>query len=571
MKKYTTIASYIAMTFAVCACGNLQPDKQAGIIPEPVYLQQTDGLPFSMDEKTPLSYSDISLRELAQQLSGELKTQTGFSLPVDAAPSAFQTKSVYLELTGTAAIPVALPQTYGLSPKDANPADEQYALLISADTLRLTSASVEGLYRGTASLRQLIGARSLPLKLPALQIYDAPRFAWRGLSLDVSRMFFTVPEVKTVIDMLALYKMNVLHLHLSDNEGWRIQINACPQLTETGSEMPNKNRKGGFYTQADYQELVGYAAGRFVTIVPEIDLPGHTSAVFASYPELKNAVPVSNETNKAVISMVALDPDDDAAMLLVKNVLSELASLTPGSYIHIGGDETFGMPEEKYVQFIDKTRDIMRDIRKKTVGWQEISRAHIGAGDIIQHWIAPGMEQILSEDSAIASMIPPEMLKAMVDMFAKAPEDIERGIGKQAKIIVSPARFAYLDFPYKEPSHEPAQEADRLRLGLSFYPGATIEDSWKWNPATFNPLIKETHIAGVEAAIWCETIESLSDLQFLLLPRLSGMAEKGWSSQDTTQDTTGWETYKERLAAQSPIWEKAGWNYFKSSLVDWEK
>jgi hexosaminidase len=569
MKKRMTILSSIAMMFAGYAYGNPPSDRQVCIIPEPAYLRQTDGASFSVSGKTPLSYSDDSLRELALQLSAELNMQTGISLPVDEEPSSFRPKSIYLELTDKLTVPVPLPQTHGVSPKDADPAGEQYALHISADTLRLTSTSAEGIYRGIASLRQLIGARSLPVELPSLEIYDASRFAWRGLSLDVSRTFFSVREVKTVIDMLALYKMNVLHLHLSDHEGWRIQINAYPRLTEIGSEMPNKNRKGGFYTQEDYRELVRYAGERFITLVPEIDLPGHTAAVFASCPELKNAVPAGSGTNHSTgINMVALDPDDDAVMLFVKNVLGELASITPGSYLHIGGDETFGMPKEKYVQFVDKTRKIVReDIRKKIVGWQEISRAHLGSGDIIQHWIAMDMEESLGENSAISTMLPPEMLKAMVDMFSEAPEDIVRGIGKQARIIVSPARSAYLDFPYKETGADPAQEADRQRLGLSFYPRTSIEESWNWNPSTFNPLIKEPHIAGVEAVIWCETIESLSDLQFLLLPRLSGIAEKGWSSGEAT----GWDIYKKRLAGQSPIWKKAGWNYFKSSLIEWKE
>jgi hexosaminidase len=568
MKNNVIILGAMAIICAGCTYGTPRPDGEICIIPAPVYLRQTGNASFSVNGKTPLSYSDNSIREIALQLSGELEAQTGVSLAVDESPSAFRTKSIYLELAGKITAPVPLPPAHGVSPKEADPADEQYALHISADTLRLTSASAEGLYRAVSSLRQLIGARSLPARLPALQIYDAPRFAWRGLSLDVARMFFTVPEVKSVIDMIALYKMNVLHLHLSDHEGWRIQINAYPRLTETGSEIPNKNRKGGFYTQSDYRELVRYAAERFITLVPEIDMPGHAAAVFASYPELKNAVPASDRTNSMGINMVALDPDDDNVMLFVKNVLGELASITPGNYIHIGGDETFGMPKEKYVQFVNKTRNIVReDIHKKIVGWQEISRAHIGAGDIIQHWIALDMENQLGEDSPISSMIPPEMLKAMIDMFSEAPEDIDRSIGKQARIIVSPARFAYLDFPYRETGVDPVQEPDRQRLGLSFYPRTTIEESWDWSPATFNPLIKESHIAGVEAVIWCETIESLSDLQFLLLPRLSGVAEKGWSPQETT----GWETYRKRLAGQSSIWEKAGWNYFKSSLIDWKK
>ncbi|MDR2811383.1 MAG: beta-N-acetylhexosaminidase [Tannerellaceae bacterium] len=567
MTKQISFLGCMVFLCAGCTFTPSQPDKEAHIIPAPVYLRQTtDGASFSINAKTPLAYSDNSLRETALQLSAELKTQTGVALPVEEAPSTFRTKSIYLELTDRITTPEPLPETFGISPKEANPADEQYALHISADTLRLTSASAEGIYRAMASLRQLIGVSTFPVQLPALQIYDAPRFAWRGLSLDVSRTFFTVPEVKTVIDMIALYKMNVLHLHLSDHEGWRIQINAYPRLTEIGSAIPNRNRKGGFYTQDDYRELVRYAAERFITLVPEIDMPGHTAAAFASYPEMKNAVPSGSATNSAGVNMVALDPDDPAAMLLVKNVLSELASLTPGNYIHIGGDETFGMPKEKYERFVEKTRNMVREeIRKNIVGWQEISRTRIGAGDVIQHWIALDMEGSL-ESPDVASAIPPEMLKAMKELFAEAPGDITRAIEKQARIIISPARFAYLDFPYRETGVDSLQETERQRLGLSFYPRTTVEESWNWNPTTFNPLIEATHIAGVEAVIWCETIESISDLQFLLLPRLSGVAEKGWSPQETT----GWEMYKKRLAGQSPMWEKAGWNYFKSSLIDWE-
>ena len=538
------------------------------IIPAPTSLQMKDGS-FELNNKASITALSPELAPLAQFLSDEIKKQTGISLPVNGADKP-KTKGIILTLEKDDAKLQALPQTYGLSPKDGNPADERYSIEIDKSAIRISASAAEGIFRGITSLKQIIGINddtNKSIKIPALEIKDSPRFAWRGLSFDVSRMFYTVPEVKEVIDMLSLYKMNVLHIHLADNEGWRIEIKKYPNLTKIGAFIENRGRKGGFYTQEEFSELVRYAAERFVTVVPEIDMPGHTAAAFASYPELRNAVKIKTANNTPFIKMCALDPDDPYTMQFAEDVFTELAAITPGSYIHIGGDETFGMAEDKYFRFIEKLRPVIIKSGKKMVGWQESVRADIQSGDVIQYWMHMNMDKMLSDNSQVTSMIPKETLEILTNTFKEAYKDPGRAVSKNIKMIISPAAFVYLDFPYAEGSSDSTQNAEVKRLGMPFYPARTIKESWDWDPATFNPVINpENNVAGIEGAIWCETISSFSDVQFMLLPNLAGVAEKSWAKHETAQ----WDEYSKRLAVQAPFWNNMNWNYFKSSLIEWK-
>ena len=325
-------------------------------------------------------------------------------------------------------------------------------------------------------------------------------------------------------------------MHLSDNQGWRIEIKKYPELAEIGGQLPNNGRKGGYYTQEEFKDLVNYANERFITIIPEVDIPGHTAAVFAAYPDFKNAVKFKTKVNIPGQAFNALDVDDPKAMQFTEDVIAELAALAPGNYIHIGGDEAIGLPHDKFVRFINKTREIVLKNGKKMVGWQETARADISEGDVIQHWIYLKQK---SEDSSKKKDNIPAEYKEIMALFAEfmkeAPKDPGLGISKKAKVILSPSGYVYLDHKYLEPSADSTQNAEQERLGMA-------------------------------AAIWCETITNFRDLQFLLMPRLAGVAEKGWSKVENTH----WDEYKVRLGAQAPLWEKADWNYFKSSLVDWK-
>ncbi|MDR0430737.1 MAG: beta-N-acetylhexosaminidase [Tannerellaceae bacterium] len=556
--------------FQSCVEAENVPLDNTSLIPAPYHLTGKSGSPFILDESTTITYSDASLQEVAHLLSGHLSKETGLPLKVENTPSAAKSKSIHLKVAPAINALEPLPQPIGISAKDGNPKDEFYTLSVSSNKIEIASTAIEGVYRGISSLRQIVNGSTKDansFQIVSREMIDGPKFAWRGISFDVSRCFFDMHEVKQMIDMLALYKMNVLHWHLTDNQGWRVEIKKYPKLTEIGSQIPNGNRKGGYFTQEQYKEIIQYAADRFITVVPEIDMPGHTAAVFASYPELKNAVNLQNiKFNIPGQALGALDPDDENTMGFVEDVLTELAAMTPGSYLHIGGDETFGMPEDKFIMFIDKVRPMVHKLGKKMVGWQETSRASIGSGDLIQHWIYLNTEQAFEENDNLSSMLSPEFIEILKSTFAEAAHDVERALGKNAQIIMSPSGFVYLDHSYKETSTDPNQQAEADRLGMPAYPKQTVEEMFNWNPITFNPSIKPENIAGVECAIWCETIESFSDLQFLVLPRLSGVAEKAWSDNGTGD----WNEYRVRLGSQAPLWQRFGWNYFKSSLVDWK-
>jgi len=573
MKQVNLLIATAIGLVSIFGCSKSEPInlKNTSLIPEPYSFQGYSGSPFILNENTDISYSDVSLQKIAQQFSSDIHQQTGISLSVAGNSSNKESKTIFLELSDNIPALNDLPKVNGISPKDGNPVDEQYLLTISSKRIHINATAPEGIYRGLTSLRQLMNSvedNNKEIQLVPLEIKDSPRFAWRGLSYDVSRYFSEVSEVKKVIDMLSLYKMNVMHWHLTDNQGWRIEIKKYPLLTEVGSQVPNRNRKGGYYSQEQYKEIVQYAADRFITVVPEIDFPGHTAAVFASYPELKNAVtPRYLKLNIGGLSLGALDPEDEKTMEFVKGVFTELAAITPGSYIHIGGDEAFGMPEEKFIKFINNVIPIVKGAGKKVVGWQEIARADIGAEEIFQHWIKIDIEKMLSSgNQSQISMLPPEIQKLLIETFTGAEKDVELGIGKHAKTIISPTSFSYLDSPYGETSSDTSQEEDRSRLGLRSYPLVTLEEFYSWDPTTIDSRISIDNIAGIEAAIWCETVESFSDLQFLVLPRLTGLAEKGWS-----QESAGnWADYGARLGSQSPLWNKAEWNFFKASSIDWK-
>ena len=537
------------------------------IIPAPAVLKTGSGT-FTLSAKTQILFSDPSLASVAVNLSKDLEKQTGLLLPVSKQEIAGNAKGILLIIDNDNKQFEGLSATYGVSPKDGNPADERYSMEVTGKNIRISASSAEGVFRGATTLRQLINVQKPQvdnIKIPALSIYDSPRFAWRGLSFDVSRYFSPIEEVKEVIDMLALYKMNVMHLHLTDNEGWRIEIKGYPKLTEVGGFVNNKGRKGGFFTQEDYKEIIRYAAERFITIVPEIDLPGHTASVFAAYPELKNGA--SGKTIMPGMKLMALDPEDKNAMDLVETVINEVSAMTPGSYFHIGGDETFGMSEDKFISFIDKVRPMIKNTGKKMLGWQETSRTSSNSDDIIQYWIHFNIEKMIGDNSQISSMLPKELLNVLIETFTEAPKDIIRAVSKDMKIIMSPSEFLYLDAPQAEASADPAQAADMARIGQRTYPKISIKDRLNWDLSTINSEINwKKHIAGIEAAIWCETIESASDLQFMLLPRIPGVAEKAWA----TGESIDWDDYSIRLSEQSRFWNNAGWNFFKSSLVEWK-
>ena len=407
---------------------------------------------------------------------------------------------------------------------------EGYTLRVDGTGVRIDAAAPAGLFYGAQTLRQLLppeveytAARPRPLAVPHARVEDRPRYAWRGAMLDVSRHFFEVEEVKRYIDLLAMHKLNRLHLHLADDQGWRIEVPGWPRLTEHGGSTEVGGGPGGFYTTEEYRELVRYAADRFVTVVPEIDMPGHTNAALASYPAL-NCDGVSPPLYTGIqVGFSALCVESEATWEFVDAVVGHLAANTPGPWIHIGGDEVEELTEEEYAHFIERVQEIVHRHGKTMVGWGEIAAADLAPRTLIQHWRGTGEE--------------------LAGAWA-------------GQVILSPATNVYLDMKYH----------DAFPIGLAWAGLTPLRKAYEWDPAAIIPGLPANAIAGIEAPLWAETIGTVHDLESMAFPRLAAIAELAWSPADATD----WDAFRRRLARHGLRWTILGVNYYRSPDVEWE-
>lgn len=365
-------------------------------------------------------------------------------------------------------------------------------------------------------------ARSVAL--PAGNLRDVPHYGWRGAMLDVARHWFGPDDIEAVIDLVALYKMSILHLHLSDDQGWRIQIRAYPELTEVGAATEVGGGAGGFLTQDDYRRIVAYAARRGVTVVPEVDMPGHTNAALTSLPWLNcdgQAPPPYTGTH---VGFSSLCTDKPETAKFVDTVVGELAAMTPGPYLHIGGDESKATDPAAYRRFVTDTADVVRRHGKVPVGWEEVGHADIGSNAVAQHWLDPGP--------------------------AKA------AAAQGAGVVLSPAKVAYIDMKL-----DPGMDVGNSWAGM-----IDSRRAYEWDPATFVSGLDPDRVLGVEAPLWSETFSTKAGLGRLLLPRLAGYAELGWSGGPSKG---GFDEYRTRLATQADRWRNAGWTFTADPSVPW--
>jgi hexosaminidase len=326
---------------------------------------------------------------------------------------------------------------------------------------------------------------------------------------------------------MALYKLNRLHLHLSDDQGWRIAIAKWPRLATHGGSSEVGGGKGGYYTQAQYEELVRYAAARYVTVVPEIDMPGHVHAALSSYPKLACDGKPSPLYTGIDVGFSSLCIDKPVTYDFVSDVVGELARLTPGPWIHIGGDEAMATKAADYVRFIGRVQSIVESYGKRMIGWEEIGRARLRSGTVVQHWNTDPAKSALS---------------------ARA---VEHG----AKVIMSPAAHAYLDMKYDASTS----------LGLQWAGYTSVQDAYAWDPARQVPGVGASDVLGVEAPLWSETVRSIRDAEYLAFPRLIGIAEIGWSPARGRS----WADYRQRLGAQAPLLDSLRVNYYRAPEVPW--
>lgn len=492
------------------------PPPAPPLVPVPVVLEPGAGGGFMIGAATVLEASpDASVQRTAGQVGEWIRHATGLSLavaPLTASPP-------------PAADVIALV----LDPQQETGA-EGYDLTVAAAGVTLKAATPAGVFYGAQTLRQLLPYWSeyeaimyrqpRPATLSPLHIRDQPRYQWRGAMLDVARHFFDVADVKQFIDLLALNKMNRLHLHLADDQGWRIEIRKWPDLTAQGGQTEVGGTPGGFYTQAQYRDLVAYAADRFITIVPEIDMPGHTNAALSSLAELNCNGQATPRFTGTAVGFSALCVGMDFTYKFLDDVIGEIAAMSPGPYFHAGGDEVRTLTPEQYRSFVERVQTIVQAHGKQMIGWDEVAATALLPTSIVQHW---------RPDAAKAEL-------------ARAP-----------RLILSPGNRTYLDMKY---------DADTA-LGLNWAGLIPVRTAYDWDPATLVP--GAAAVLGVEAPLWSETIATMRDVEFLAMPRLAILAEVAWSPQASRN----WDSFKVRLGAQAPRWTALGLNFYRAPEVPW--
>lgn len=523
--------------------------RPLNLIPQPVEVKPGNGS-FNLTKAATVVFNRTESQYIADALVQRLKTATGFMLKSSLGAKG----SILLKLN---TVP------------DQQLGNEGYTLVSTPKGITITANQNSGLFYGIQTLIQLLPKEieskvvvNMKWTIPAVSVKDYPRFAWRGLMLDVSRHFFVKQDVMKFIDEMASLKFNVFHWHLTDDEGWRIQINSLPKLTEIGAwrvqryghfgdrDHPKAGEPatdGGFYTQADIREVVNYAAERNITIVPEIDVPGHSMAAIASYPELSckkdtttRVSPGSNfvdwygnNTFRANIEN-ALNPSDENVYAFLDKVFTEVATLFPGQYIHVGGDECYkgywaedegckalmqklGIRHVEDLQgyFMNRVEGILKSKGKKLIGWDEILDGGISPEATVMSWrgIKGGIEA------------------------AKLGHDV----------VMTPTTFAYLDYVQGERTIDPPIYASlRLKKCYSYEP---IPDG-----------VDPKYILGGQGNLWTEQIPTLRYAQYMLFPRAWALSEVYWSPKENKK----WDDFILRVENKFDRSDLAGVNYSKA-------
>ncbi|MDG4825396.1 family 20 glycosylhydrolase [Asanoa sp. WMMD1127] len=503
------------------AVGVAEPARAAAVVslqsvvPVPASVQPAAGVTYTLPPNAAIQ-THAGATAVGDHLAGILRPSTGYALPVTTV-SGTPSGGIALLLTGA----------------DPSVGAEGYQLDITAAAITIRAQTAAGLFYGVQTLRQLlpptVEARSVqpgPWEVAGGRIVDRPRYGYRGAMLDVSRHFFGPDVVKRYVDEISQYKVNVLHLHLSDDQGWRIVIDAWPRLATYGGSTQVGGGPGGYYTKAQYTDLVAYAAARHITIVPEIDMPGHTNAALASYAEL-NCDGVAPPLYTGIeVGFSSLCVPKEITYTFVRQVLAELAALTPGPYVHVGGDEAHSTSDADYRTFMNRIQPFVGAAGKTVMGWHQLGQADHTPGRVAQFWGT-----------------------------TTADADLAAAVSKGDKVVMSPANKAYLDMKY----------TPETPLGLSWAGLIEVQTAYNWDPATLVPGVPAGAILGVEAPMWSETLTRLADIEFMAFPRLPALAEIAWSPQSARN----WDTFRVRLGAQGPRWTAQGINFYRSPQVPW--
>jgi len=532
------------MIFLIAGCnsGFSSDNKNAyAIIPAPVSLVPMNGsFTFSKKSKIILSVINNETKLAADYLALLIKNPTGLSIPVEEGSKSIS-RSVFMSFDSSIVN------------------NEGYVLKITPEIIDIKAKSAVGMFYAVQTIRQLLPVevengkiiKGLVLSVPACEIKDEPGFVYRGMHLDVGRHLFPVAYIKRYIDMMALHKMNTFHWHLTEDQGWRIEIKKYPRLTKiggfrketlvgSGNEKPqvfDDKPYGGFYTQEEVKDIVAYAKSKFITIIPEIEMPGHSSAALAAYPEFScTGGPIEVATKWGVFPDVYC-AGKDATFNFLEDILSEVIDLFPGKYIHIGGDECpkdrwekcqdcqnrikkEGLKDEKELQsyFISRIEKFLISKNRKLIGWDEILEGGLAPEATVMSWrgIEGGIEA------------------------AKQKHDV----------VMSPYNDVYLYIYQCEPKGQPLAASGYLPL----------EKVYSFNPLP-DKLNKEEqkYILGLEGCLWSEFVNSPELLEYMVYPRMFAIAETGW----TPASGKDFKGFLSRLEIVKKRYDAIGINYFK--------
>lgn len=510
------------------------------LIPLPAVVERIDGS-FAFSADTSIRYLPALAAE-AKLFAKELEKLTGKAPAMLTKDAADRPKSEIL---------LDIDPSSDLSPSG-------YRMQISPEAIRIIGKDAAGAYYGTRTLLQLLPASNAEIwattktaTIPDLKITDQPRFGWRGMMLDVGRHFFPPDDIKTLLDWMAFHKLNTFHWHLSEDQGWRIEIKKYPKLTEVGafrkSSPPygdrngsDNTRYGGFYTQEQIKDIVAYAAARHITIVPEIDMPGHMAAAITAYPELGND-DIPNYKPEVVthwgVYPYTLAPTEKTFQF-VDDVLTELCALFPSKYIHIGGDEApktqweqsprvkalmkeKGMKNGHDVQsyFVKRVEKILESKGRKLIGWDEIREGGLSPKATVMSW--------RGEEGGIAS--------------AKEGHDV----------VMTPTSHLYIDYYQSPAASELAKGKEYEAIGGL----VTLEKVYNYNPvpAALTPA-EAKHVLGVQVNLWTEYVKDFKKVEYFAFPRVAALAEVAW----TQPDRKNYDNFLQRLDDIMKFYDAAG-------------
>ena len=521
--------------------------QEIALTPQPAHLTVKDGrFEFGNQLKAKVTpYQGDSIRMVFESFKKELQEATG--IKVSSTQKEAKAR-IILDLN---------PQL---------PA-EAYKLNVSKKQVRIEASRPAGFYYALQTLKQLMPRNVMAgvatsdhsqWSLPSVEIEDAPRFEWRGFMLDEGRHFFGKDEIKRVIDMMAIYKMNRFHWHLTEDQGWRIEIKKYPKLTETGAwrnskvlaygdVKPDGERYGGFYTQKDIKEIVAYAKKKFIEIIPEIDIPGHSQAAVAAYPEFLACDPENKHEVwlQQGISTDVINVANPKAMQFAIEVIDELTELFPFNYIHLGGDEC---PTNKW-QKNDECKKLLSEIgssnfRDLQIYFYKQLKDYIATKPADQQrqlifWneVLHGNTSILGNDITIM---------AWIGANAAAKQAAKQGMNT----ILSPQIPYYINRKQSKLPTEPMSQGHGTE---------TVEAVYNYQPLKDVDAALQPYYKGVQANFWTEWVTEPSVLEYLMLPRLAAVAEAGW----TPQEKRNYEDFKERIRKDAELYDLKGWNYGK--------